>query len=405
MTERLYYDDSYTVEFSAQIVDRRVHEKRPAVILDRTCFYPTGGGQPHDTGSIGEARVVDVLTADEDGKPVLHVLDRDVSGGRVDCRVDWARRFDHMQHHTGQHILTQAFVQVAGASTVGFHLSPDSVTIDLDTTDLPEAKIAEAEDLANQIVQANRPVTATLIDPDNADHVRIRRIPPHLLTAGLRVIEVEGFDITACGGTHVARAGDIGLIKIIRLERRGEKTRVEFRCGLRALHDYRAKNQVILRLMADLNTRPEEIERVIGKLRDEAKEAQRALRAATQQLVDSEAERLLAGAAPQGEARLIKAAYAGRDVGELRALVSRLIQEPGMIVLAGTAGEKAQIMLARSADLALNMNEPLREALALLGAARGGGQPGFAQGGGVHANLAQVQAALDRAGQWLAARL
>lgn len=404
-TERLYYNDSYTVEFSAQIIERRNHDGQPAVLLDRTYFYPTGGGQPHDTGTIGGARVVDVFTAEDADKPVVHVLDGEVPEDTVQCQVDWPRRFDFMQHHTGQHILTQAFVQVAEANTVGFHLSADTVTIDLDKTNLPEAKITEAEDVANRIVQENHPITATLIDPDNADHVRIRRIPAHLLTAGLRVIDIDGFDITACGGTHVAHTGAIGLIKVIKLERRGDKIRVEFRCGQRALYDYREKNTVINRLMADLNTRPEEMERVIGKLRDEVKEAQRSLKAATQQLVDYEAAQLVAEAETQGAVRIIKVAYAARDVGELRMLVSRLTQTPDLIVLVGTAGEKAQIMLARSANLTLDMNEPLREVLPLLGEARGGGQPGFTQGGGIPADLAQVQAALDEAQKLVQAQL
>ncbi len=396
MTERLYYDDAYLTEFSARIVQRLTVGGQPAVVLDRTAFYPTGGGQPHDTGVIGGATVLDVFTREEDAT-VVHVLAEEIGEDVVACRLDWARRFDHMQHHTGQHILTRAFEQVAAAHTVGFHLSDESVTIDLDAPAIPPTLAEQAEDLANRIVWEDRPVVVRLVPRDEAAGVRMRLMPDHLLTPGLRVVDIAGFDQTACGGTHVARTGEIGIIKVLRLEKRGAETRVEFCCGGRALRDYREKHLILSQLAADLTCSYREVGEALARLRTDVKAAQRALKAATAQLITYEAEHLLAYAVVAGKARIIKAAFESREVGEVRALASRLIEAPGVVALLGIAGEKAQVILARSADLPYDLNTVLQQALAMLGEARGGGRPDFAQGGGVPASLEQVAAALDAA--------
>jgi alanyl-tRNA synthetase len=395
MTQRLYYDDSYTTEFSANIVEQLTVDERPAVVLDRTCFYPASGGQPFDTGKINDTAVVDVFTRDSDAA-VVHVLAEPITGEAVQGCLDWERRVDHMQHHTGQHILTQAFVQLADANTVGFHLGEESITIDLDVTNLTSEMVADVEDLANQIVRENRAITVRLIDPDDVENVRMRKMPDHLLTDGLRVVDIENFDVTACGGTHVARTGEIGLIKVLKLEKRGDKTRVEFRCGARALHDYREKNNIVNHLAAELTCGHEEIPSAVSRLQDDLRQAHRELRGANKQLADYEVEQLLAKAIEHNGVRIVKATFDERSVKELRTLTNNLIQASGVIVLLGSAGDKAQIILARSHDLPYNMNTMLQRVLPILDA-RGGGRPDFAQGGGVKADTVQVQATLSEA--------
>ena len=398
MTERLYYDDSRTTEFRATIVERTRAGDRPAVVLDRTYFYPTGGGQPHDPGVIGGVEVVDVQTR-EDGE-VLHVLASDPPGeDEVECRIDAGRRFDFMQQHTGQHILTQAFVQVADAHTIAFHLSEDTVTIDLDRADIPPRVLDEVEDLVNRVITEDRPVTPRLVVPENASGVRVRRIPGQLHTEGLRVVEVEGFDTTACGGTHVSRTGEIGIIKIIKVENHREGSRVEFKCGGRALRDYRQKHAILDRLSNELTVGYWEVGEAVDRLRAELKAAQRDLRAATRQLAEFEGERLLAQAPTREGVRVVRQVFEGRDPGDVRTLVSRLAESDRVVVLAGIPGEKAQLILARSADLPTNLNGPLQAAFAVLGGGRGGGRPDFCQGGGVQADAMQVAAALDAAEQ------
>lgn len=398
MTERLYYLDSYVTEFSAHILRRTTAEERPAVVLDRTYFYPTGGGQPHDTGTINGAAVLEVITDPDDHDAVVHVLDAEIDGEEAACIVSWERRLDHMQHHTGQHILTQAFMQVANTNTVGFHLSDNSATIDLDTTTLDTGQIAGAETRANQIIWENRPVTTRLISPDDdTENVRVRKMPGELHTAGLRVIEIAGFDATACGGTHVLRTGEIGLVKVLKTERRGDKTRVEFRCGRRAMEDYQLKNTLVNQMTALLTCGVEEVEQAVLRLRDDLKQSHKAHKAASKQLMEYESVVLLTKADTTPSFRLIKRVFEDRSIGELRALINQLIAEPGVIILAGIPGEKAQLLFARSENIRQDMNALIQRVIPILGNAGGGGRPNFAQGGGVKANRQMLETVLDAA--------
>ena len=399
MTERLYYEDAYTTRFSARVVERLSVGGQPAIILDRTYFYPASGGQPADQGEVNGVAVLDVFLREEDGA-VLHVLASDVQADQVDCQINWSRRFDHMQHHTGQHILSQAFVQVAHARTIGFHLSADSVTIDLDKPSLPLEVVEQAEELANQIVYQNRPVRARFLAAGEENPIEIRKLPEHL-PERLRVVEVEGFDVTACGGTHVSHTGEIGLIKVLKAERHGEETRVEFRCGWRALGDYRAKNALANQLAAELTVGYWELDEAVARLKAELKATRQALNAAQERLLEEEACRLLQTASRYGEMVIVRAAFAGREIGELRALASRLIRSPSVLALVGTSGDKAHLILARSADLSYDMAATLKQALMVLGSDRGGGRPDFAQGGGVAASPDQVESALAYAEQTL----
>ena len=391
MTDRLYYADSYAMHFEATVIEHTLHEGKPALILNQTYFYPSSGGQPHDKGHIDGIQVIDVAVRDADGV-ILHILENpfvSTTGASVKGVIDWERRFDHMQQHTGQHILTQAFIQAAGAKTVSFHLSAESVTIDLDANNLSQEQIDSAEKIANGVIQAHKSVVATLRQMNDQEGVRIRKLPKHMLTDGLRVVEIEGFDITACGGTHVAHTGEIGLIKIVKLEKRGDKLRVEFRCGGRALADYAEKHRVLSALATEMNCRYPEIPDNVAKIRAELKMAQTSLKELREQLVEYEAAKLLTEAPNKNGYALITAVFEGRDAGELRLLASRLTAGNGVVALLGTADEKAQMIFARSADLPFNMGALLKDAATQLGG-RGGGQPAFAQGGGVTATSAQL---------------
>lgn len=396
ITGRLYYTDSYTTSFEARIVEQTLYQDQPAVVLDRTYFYPTSGGQPHDTGTLDGVFVVDVVIRESDGA-VLHVLERPLDAERLTGAIDWPRRFDYMQHHTGQHILSQAFIRVADAATIGFHLSPDSATIDLDRPAIDSALIEQAEDLANQIVTEDRPVRAWFPSEDELARLDLRKVPE--VDGRFRVVVVEDFDANACGGTHVNRTGEIGLIKVLRAERRGEGVRVEFCCGGRALRDYREKHALMNRLAADLTTGYWDVPASLERLREENKALRREVKALRDSLLDGEAELLWQGAERAGGRALIVRQFAGRDVAEVRQLVQTLIARPATIALCGVSGEKAQLILARSDDLPFDMVAALRRALAVLGVDRGGGRPSFAQGGGVAAGPEAVMAALHAAAE------
>jgi alanyl-tRNA synthetase len=393
MTKRLYYEDAYIKTFQAAVVERLAFNKRPAVVLDRTAFYPTGGGQPFDRGTLDGVKVVDVV-ARADGA-VIHVLAGDLPGDQVTGELDWARRFDHMQHHTGQHILSAAFWQAAEARTVGFHLGEESVTIDLDRPHIAPAALDTAEDLANQIVTQNLPVRIWFPTDEEMASLELRKEPT--VEGKVRVVQIGAFDVVACGGTHVAHTGEVGVVKVLKLDKRGEVTRVEFRCGGRALLDYRQKNALVNKLAAELTVGHWEIDEAVARLRAEDKSLRAELNRAHARLLESEAGELLKAAAEHGNLRIVRRASVDRQVRDLNQLASRLARSPHTVALLGLAGDKAQLILARSDDLSHDMVPILKRALRVLGTERGGGRPGFASGGGVPANLEQVKAALDEA--------
>lgn len=394
ITERLYYTDPYTTDFTAEVIEVTRVGDALAAILNRTYFYPTSGGQPHDTGTLNGVPVTDVIVRESDGA-VLHVLGGAIEPGPVVGRVEWVRRFDHMQHHTGQHVLSGAFERLAGAETVGFHMSPDSITIDLDQPALSQATLDAVEDLANQVVTEDRPVRAWFPSDDELPALNLRKVPE--VEGKFRVVAVEDFDLCACGGTHVARTGEIGLIKILRTERRGDILRVEFRCGGRALRDYRAKNALLQQLAASLTTGMTEIPAVITKLREENKALQRELRALQSFALAHEAEQLRQAGEQVGAFTLVRAAFDGREPGEVRQLVQHLVARASTIALCVTAGHKGQLIAACADDVPLDMVAVLKRGLAIWGVERGGGRPTFAQGGGTAISLEQAQAALEAA--------
>ena len=404
MSERAYYWDSYTVEFAAEVVETTEIAGRPAVRLSQTHFYPTSGGQPHDTGRLFQgnqtARVVDGVVRESD-EAVLHVLDAAIAPGMATGEIDWPRRFDHMQQHTGQHILSQAFIRVAEAETIGFHLSGQSVTIDLDRVELTVEEVRAAEQLANAVVGQNRPVRASEVAREAATGLPLRKLPPGR-DGKLRLVDIEGFDLTACGGTHVAGTAEVGLVKVLKTERRGAATRVEFICGGRAVADYRLKHDVTPELAATLITGVSDRAPALIRLQEEARHLRLELKRERGARLALEAAQLLDGAETVGGARVVRRVLVGREVDEARQLVN-LLTAAGAVALLGVAGERAQLVLGRPAEgpAFAHLGEAIKPALAALGGARGGGGPTSAQGGGPAAGEAAVAAALEAAVAWL----
>jgi alanyl-tRNA synthetase len=401
MTERLYYADSYLHRFQARVVDRVQVDGRPAVILDRSAFYPESGGQPADRGRLNQVEVIDVIERESDGE-VLHVLAAPLEQDEVVGQIDAARRFDHMQQHTGQHILSQAFIQLAEAETVSFHLSPAAsdgvVTIDLDLIDLPADQIDRVEDLANQIVAEDRSVSARFVSNEELKSIPMRK-PPKVTTA-IRVVEIQDFDWSGCGGTHVARTGEVGLIKIVKLERRGSETRVEFRCGQRALIDYRRKNEMLNRVAANLSVGYWELDQALTRLQSEHKATRRQLAEAEARIQQLEAAELIGAIEPRGDFGLIVHSWSDRDAAYLKRLANLLVARPKTVVLLGAAGDRLALAFARSKDLNIDLAALLTAAAARIGG-KGGGSPDFAQAGGPAATEDQIKAALA----WAAAQL
>jgi alanyl-tRNA synthetase len=388
-SERLYYDDPLLLSFAAQVMARCTVAGRPALVLDRTAFYPTSGGQPHDRGTLNGVPVVEVI--EEEGE-VWHVLEAEVSGDAIQGQVDGVRRFDHMQQHTGQHILSQTFVQLLASETVSFHLGADYATIDLDRADLSAADLARVEDRANAIVFEDRPVLARFVTPDELAQMPLRKAP-----AGherVRIVEVAGFDWSPCGGTHCTRTGQVGSIHVTHSERRGAETRVTFLCGWRALRDARWKHSLLNELATTLTVGFADLPGAVGRLSVSEHEARKALEHVCRQLLHYEAGELYQQAEAIGAARVVQGIYRDRSLEEVRTLAREIAALPGGVALLGLRGEDARLCFARAEGLPWDMGALVREAAGLLGG-RGGGRPSDAQGGGP--DVARLDEALARA--------
>ncbi|MEO7911101.1 MAG: DHHA1 domain-containing protein [Roseiflexaceae bacterium] len=373
-TERLYFADAYLTRFSARVVAREQRDQRPAIALDQSAFYPQGGGQPADTGTLSGAAVLDVQV--EDGV-VWHTLDQELTAELVQGTIDWERRFDHMQQHHGQHLLSAAFERLYGLRTVSFHLGATSSTIDLAAADLTPEQAAAAEELTNHVIWEDRPILARFVSAEELAQLPLRKPPS--VAGPVRIVSVPDFDHSACGGTHPRATGGVGLLHLRRWERRGDAMRVEFLCGGRAVRDLRWKNAALGRLATVLSVGPEEVETAVLRVRENEERARKRLEETGEQLIGYEAQDLIARANLVGIVRVVRQAYAGRSLEEVRNL-AKAIAAGGCVALLGLRAEKTQLIFARAEGLELDCGRLLRETLAPFGG-RGGGQPTLAQGG------------------------
>ena len=393
VTERLYYNDSHLIEFEARVVD--VTERVSgwtAIVLDRTAFYPTGGGQPSDTGTLNGSRVVECIDDGERG--VLHVVqglaparDAIVSG-----RVDWLRRLDHMQQHTGQHILSQAFIKLFNAPTKSFRMLDATCEIDIELNNPTIEVIERALELANNVVWEDRAITIHNVTAAEAAALPLRKESAR--EGELRLIEIEGFDLTPCGGTHAYRTGEVGMIAMRSWERAKGLTRIEFVAGVRALADYRKANRTAREVAALFSTGRDDAPQHAAQMVEENKELHRQVRALEEVAAGVEAERLLASAVVLGDGtRVVTKIFDSRDAEFLKKIAQALITHSRTIALLAARDKgAARLVFARSAGAPGDMNVLMRDACVLLDG-RGGGKPELAQGGGK--NPARLDEAIE----------
>ncbi len=390
VTERLYYSDSHLIEFEARVVDVTDRVSGwTAIVLDRTAFYPTGGGQPSDTGTLNGVRVVECIDDGDNG--VLHVVQGAAPrrGDAVRGRVDWSRRLDHMQQHTGQHILSQSLVTLFNAPTRSFRVLEASCEIDVELNNPTTEVIERAVELANNVIWEDRAITIRKVTSGEAAGLPLRKEPAR--GGDLRLIEIEGFDLTPCGGTHAYRTGEVGMIAVRSWERAKGLTRIEFVAGVRALADYRKANKSAREVAALFSTGRDDAAQYAALMVEEQKESNRRIRALEEVVAGVEAEKLLA-AATDG---VVLKAFEDRDAESLKKLAHALIAYPRTIALLGSRDkDTARLVFARSTDAVGDMNALMREACAMLDG-RGGGRPDMAQGGGK--NIEKLHDALTHA--------
>jgi alanyl-tRNA synthetase len=381
-TEKLYFTDSSLLQFQANVIRVESGEGFDRVILDQTAFYPTGGGQPNDTGKLNDTDVFDVIE-DDDGQ-IIHLLKqtgRIFAGQSVAASIDKNRRLDHLQQHSGQHILSQAFIQALNAETRSFHMSAQTSTIDVELAAPTDEAMRAAEEIANAIIFENRPMRVHLVDEAGAARLPLRK--ESAISGLIRVIEVEDFDWSPCGGTHAKQTGQIGLIAIKSFERvKSNLTRVEFVCGQRALQDYRLANQTAVATARLFSVGRDGAPELVAKAIQEAKSLKKRVKDLLELATLAEAAQLLNEAQTNGDYKIIKAIFENREAEEIRLLAAKITQqEPAIALLAAKDASGAKLVFARSANLSQNMGQLLAEACQLLGG-RGGGRPEMAQGGG-----------------------
>lgn len=403
MTDRLYYQDSFLYHFDA-VVRSVVQTPRPAVILDRTAFYPTSGGQIHDTGWLVSAdakfRVTEV--ADMEDGHVVHYLEaplKDVQPGtRVHGEIDAARRRDHMQQHSAQHVLSAVFVRLFNMPTVSFHMADDYCSIDLDTPSLSKDQVESAERLTNEIIFEDCSVDVRFVTRDEAEKLGLRKLPPAERDQ-LRLIDIRDWDLTACGGTHVSRTGQIGGVFLRKTEKVRQGYRVEFVAGQRAVGTARRDFNTLTETAALFSAHIYDVSQQARKSLDEIRVLRREFEQSRDELAAAQAATLLADTPESQGRKVIVRTFSGRDLNFLKLLAQKLTRQSSAVVaLLATESPQPALVFAQSPGQPHDMGKLLKETLTKLGG-RGGGSKDLAQGG--LAQSAGLAAALAAAAQTL----
>jgi alanyl-tRNA synthetase len=385
VTERLYYHDSSLLRFTGTVVESGTLDGRAFAVLDRTAFYPTSGGQPFDRGHLGGREVVEVLDREDDGAVLHFISDAVPVGAVVDGEIDAERRLDHMQQHTGQHVLSAAFIRTANVPTVSFHLGVEVSTIDL-AGDVEAAAIAKAEDEANRVVFADRDVVVRFVSAAEAAVLPLRKEPSR--TGTLRLVEVPDFDLSACGGTHVSRTGAIGNIAVSAWERYKGGTRVSFVCGGRAVRAFRELRDASTATSRLLSVQSGELPEAVARLQADARDVRLQARALGEQLARVEASALRSSAVDLNGHRIV-ARVLDKDQAGLRQLAQEAAADGGPAIVLVSTARPASLVVSRGADSGIDAGAVLKAIVARFGG-KGGGRPELAQGGGIDADAEAV---------------
>ncbi len=378
--ERLYLDDSHLKEFNAEITSVTPRENGLEITLSRSAFYPESGGQPADKGWINTLPVKEIIEKNGDFAYITAPGDLSV-GQDVSCRIDWDRRFDHMQHHTGQHILSQAFIEEASAETVSFHLSRASATIDLAVETLSEEKLKAAELRANRAITDNLPVKIYSIEGSEQQHLPVRK--PSARKGLVRIVEISGWDYSPCGGTHCDFTGEVGLIKILRLERVRQQLRIHFCCGKRALLDYRRKNELVAELGQILSCGEDDLADNVQKQIENSSSFAKKLQKLQSRMMGMLAEQMKNNTLDIGGFSSVIQYIEGAGLKDLNKLASSLLQEKtaDIVLLAGDDPRPGILLASTGAEGMPDLREVLREVQPMFDG-KGGGSPDRVQAGG-----------------------
>jgi alanyl-tRNA synthetase len=379
-SQLLYQEDPARLVFEAQVVEvLSLQDGRTGLVLDRTYFYPTGGGQEHDTGMLGSARVVDVFK-DEAHSRLVHVIEGEVNLGPVSAHIDAERRLRHMQHHTAQHLLSQCLLKVTGFETVSANINGYTPSaLDVIADQVSKAHLDQAEELANQVIYENRQVKTYFVTPNELNTIQLRKPPK--VSENIRIVEIDAFDYSACGGTHVAYTGSIGLLKVLKAERQNDKQRIYFIAGMQAMQLFHQMYDSLNHLSTQHSTSWQEIPNLFTKQADQLTALQKELQSLRMQMIKYEARDLVEMAIPSGKIRLLRSSFDNRPVAELRLLAEQLKKVPDLVsFLTSYDGQKVALLVTCGEQTALDARQVLGQQISRLNG-RGGGEARLAQGG------------------------
>ena len=378
MTDKIYLQNPYLREISARIVDKKYMDNKFYIKLNRTIFYPNmSGGQPMDKGTINGIEVLDTY---EDGEDIIHVVKDNIQNNNVQLSIDWDTRFDHMQQHTGQHLLSSVFYNLYNAETVGFHLGREYVYIDITLPELTDEDINRVEKFSNKIIFSNFNIKTYYIDKNNISKIPLRKQPS--VTSNIRIVEIDGMDYSPCCGTHHRSTGEIGLIKIRKWEKYKGNTRVEFVCGNRALQDYSWKNTCINNISTLLSSKDTDTYNKVKILFDHTEELEKENRDLQEELLKYKAKELLNDSTTFNSIQIIKHKFQNTNIKEISFMSSYLINniDDLILILGIENAEKSQFILSRSNNLKINISNIFKEISKKLGV-KGGGSIQTVQGG------------------------
>ncbi|HWI46707.1 MAG TPA: alanyl-tRNA editing protein [Rummeliibacillus sp.] len=378
MQELFYYQDVMMKEFNASVQTQQEDEEgRKYIVLDNTAFYPTGGGQPHDTGMLNDVEVMDVEKIDGE---IRHYVTKFLPDNTTEVHgvLDWQRRFDHMQQHAGQHILTAAFVELFNYPTVSFHLGTETVTIDIDHAKISDEELAEVEKRANDIILENRPIETKWVTEEEISNYNLRKAVS--VTGEIRLVIIPDYDYNGCGGTHPTSTGQVQAIKILATEKQKKNTRVHFVCGGRVLHELHWRKKELSEAARLSNVPEEGTAQAVTKLLQTQKGLEKALGDANNQLLTFEAKELL----QESDENLIRKTFTSRSVQELQQLARAIIaiDEASAALFVSKQADKLQFVAAKGAAAHIGSMKEIANTVLPVINGKGGGNDTFVQGGG-----------------------
>ncbi|OXS54126.1 alanyl-tRNA synthetase [Bacillus sp. V-88] len=378
MTVKQYYQNAYMREFHTYIQEQKQDESGWYVVLEETAFYPTGGGQPYDTGTLKDKRIINVEEVNGEIRHYIEEPFEDISGV-VDGEIDWERRFDHMQQHAGQHILSAAFAETLQYETISFHLGKEFLTIDLNVSDISNSDASKAEELANRIIREARPIEAKWVTEADLSDYPLRKQPS--VTDEIRLVIIPEFDYNGCGGTHPRSTSEVGAIKILDWEKHKGHIRLQFVCGDRVLHQLHRKHGLLKELTSVLQAPEETMVSTAVQLISKQKEQEKALEGLKEVLLTYEAEGLIG--VHKDDYTLIRKAYSDRPIQELQKIAQHIIskREDAIVMLVVHNDQKLQLVAAKGSLPTINLREVAQKVFPLING-KGGGKESFVQGGG-----------------------